>query len=247
MGLEELRQRIIKGEKRITENDSAYKEVPHEWRAHLAILKKRFKEEAIEAFLNKLNNEWPYGLFDWLKEHNKSLYEKNIEIERKLDDLIKDDCELDEFDYVLNTLDEWYMQALTLYRNSLNVNQDFKDTPSKGVNLEKGGKNKMGITIQALELVEPGIHTANIADIKTIDGKFGESLQVEFELEDGRSINGIFPPKATPGNRTGMLFEKALGEFRTADSDELLGKTVKILVEEKQSGDRTYSNVTKVM
>ena len=105
----------------------------------------------------------------------------------------------------------------------------------------------MGITIHADELVEPGVYDAKISEVGIIDGRFGERLQVEFELDDGRSTKGFFPTKATPSNKTGSLCEKALGQCRTADSDELLGKTVQILIEHKQSDGRTYSNVTKVM
>jgi len=105
----------------------------------------------------------------------------------------------------------------------------------------------MGFSIEAVELVEPGIYDAKIVDVKIIDTKYGERLQVEFELEDGCTVCGFFPIKATPNNTTGSLFQNALGEYRTADSDELVSKTVKVLVEEKQSNGRTYTNVSKVM
>ena len=105
----------------------------------------------------------------------------------------------------------------------------------------------MGITIEAEELIEPGVYDALIDSVDSIEGKYGERLQVAFALDDGRTVIGFFAPKATSNNKTGMLFEKTLGELRTADSDELIGKTVKILVEHKQSDGRTYVNVSKIL
>jgi len=105
----------------------------------------------------------------------------------------------------------------------------------------------MGFEIEAIEIADPGIYDATIVDLKIVDTKFGQRLQVEFELEDNSFVNGFFQPKATPNNKTGKLVEKALGKFRSASSDELLGKKVKILIEEKQSNDKTYVNATDIL
>jgi len=86
-----------------------------------------------------------------------------------------------------------------------------------------------------------------IGEIESIEGKYGDRLQVTFDLGQGRYTNGFLAAKATPNNKTGVLFEKALGELRTADSDELIGKRVKVLIERKQVDGRTYSNVSKIL
>jgi len=136
---------------------------------------------------------------------------------------------------------------LSDYKKIIDAKQVFNNAPVIGVNPKKGGDENMGFSIEAVKTPEPGVYDVTIADVKVIDGKYGERLQVEFELEDDRKVNGFFPKPATSNNKTGQLFKKALGEIRNADSDELIGKIVKILVEEKQVDGHTYTNVTKVM
>jgi hypothetical protein len=105
----------------------------------------------------------------------------------------------------------------------------------------------MGITIHAEKPIDPGAYDGTIAKIDATKGKFGERLQVTFTIQDGRSVPGFFPPKATANNKTGRLFEKALGKLETADSDQLIGKTVKVLIENIEHNGRTYSNVSKIL
>jgi len=247
MGLIELKMRMDKGYSRISELRSKKENVPQDWITHLSVLVEEYKTGAINTLLDDIIVNYPHGLMYWLLNNNKSMYDRNNLIEDEINKSYKSNInDLDEFDELLNELSEWYKQAITLYKNEEKDNQSFNNTPDNGVNLEEGGK-AMGIIIEAVELVEAGLYDAKITDVKMIDSKFGDRLQVEFELEDNRTVNGYFPPKATPSNKTGSLFEKALGEYRTADSDELLGKTVKILIEVKQSDGRTYSNVSKLM
>ncbi len=105
----------------------------------------------------------------------------------------------------------------------------------------------MGITIEAEKPIEPGVYDVTIVKIEPVDGKFGTRLQITFELPDGRTVNGFFPPKATTNNKTGRLFEKALGKLETADSDQLTGKTVKVLIDHNEHNGRTYSNISKIL
>jgi len=306
VGLVELSQRINKGVTRISELESVNKPVPSDWNEHLTKLINEYKTDTVRTLLDEINKNYPIGLFAWLNENNKSLYKENIEIENKLNDLLKDNNQdTSQFEIEVKHLKEWYTKAISLYNNeydsvlinSENLNKDiwickdeqnqsdiiskqrdaiflaidelkilselnpdlsdykkiieakevFNNASVIGVNPKKGGENSMGYIIEAVELIEPGTYEVIITDVKVMSGKFGDSQQVDFELEDGRGINGIFPLKATPNNKTGILFIKALGEFRTANSDELIGKTVTVLVEEKQSNGNTYTNVTKVM
>lgn len=105
----------------------------------------------------------------------------------------------------------------------------------------------MSVFIEAEKPPASGIYDTKIAQIDTREGKFGTRLRVLFDLLDGRSVSGFFPPKATPNNKTGRLFERALGEIRAADSDELLGKTVKVLVEHNHRDGQTYANVVQIV
>lgn len=105
----------------------------------------------------------------------------------------------------------------------------------------------MGTAIEAEKPIDPGVFDATITEIDATEWKFGLRLQVMFILPDGRSVSGFFPPKATANNKTGRLFEKALGKLETADSDELIGRIVKVLVEQNQHYGRTYTNISKVL
>ncbi len=104
----------------------------------------------------------------------------------------------------------------------------------------------MGIPITADELVEPGVYNAVIEKVDLINAKYGERLKISFKLENDSIVNGFFPPKATTNNKTGRLFKKALGEIRTADSDELVGKSVSVFVEHVSKEDRIYADVSNI-
>jgi len=240
MGLIELKTRIEKGYTRISELKSRNEDIPPRWIIHLSSLAEEYKTNAINTLLDDINVDYPHGLIGWLLINNKPLYDQNSLMEDKIDKSYESNInDLDHFDSLIIELSEWYKQAISIYKNEEKDNQSFNNTPDNGVNLAKGGKTNMGITIEAEETL--------ITDVKVMSGKFGDSLQVDFELADGRAINGLFSLKATPNNKTGILFMKALGEYRTADSDELIGKKVTVLVEEKQSNGKIYTNVTKIL
>jgi len=117
LGLEDLRQRIIKGEYRISEFDSVNKEVPHDWLYHLALLKERYKEEALESLMSEINIGYPIGLFDWLLENAPDVYNEKILIEEKLDKSSMNEFNIQKFDNTINELREWYNKAIRLYNS----------------------------------------------------------------------------------------------------------------------------------
>jgi len=92
----------------------------------------------------------------------------------------------------------------------------------------------MSFEIEAVEarLERPKIesHDATIKDVTMINTKYGQRLQVEFELKEGVSVIGRFPLKATLNNITAKLLFNALHDRRTANSDELIGKRVTIML-----------------
>jgi len=117
LGLEELRQRIIKGENKLSEFDLVNKEVPHDWLYHLALLKESYKEEAVESLMKEINIGYPIGLFDWLFENAIDVYNENILIEEKLDKSSMYEFNIQAFDDVINELKDWYKKAICLYKN----------------------------------------------------------------------------------------------------------------------------------
>jgi len=181
--------------------------------------------------LNRINEVYIPGLLKSLEENNTELMKEIIDLEDSLNEFVLSEDNFYEYRDLLEGYKSLYDKAIAAFKAKSNI----------------GGSNFMGITIEAEELIEPGVYDALIDSVESIEGKYGERLQVAFALDDGRTVIGFFAPKATPNNKTGMLFEKILGELRTADSDELIGKTVKILVEHKQSDGRTYVNVSKIL
>jgi len=121
LGLEDLGQRIVKGENRISEFDSVNKEVPLDWLYHLALLKERYKEEAVESLMSEINKGYPIGLFDWLFENAIDVYNENILIEEKLDKSSMYEFNIQAFDNVINELKDWYNKAICLYNKTREV------------------------------------------------------------------------------------------------------------------------------
>jgi len=192
---------------------------------------KEVEEMLLSDTFEKINEIYIPGLYQWIEDNEQELLNGLLDIEDHINMTIVNDNQVEIYKHSLESFNDWHLKAIAAF-----------NAKSK-----TGGITTMGITIEAEELVEPGVYEATIASIDSIEGKYGERLQVTFDLEDERQVNGFFAPKATPNNKTGMLFEKALGELRTADSDELIGKTVKILIEHKQSDGRTYVNVSKIL
>jgi len=123
LGLEDLRQRIIKGEYRISEFDSENKEVPHDWNNQLSLLKRRYKEEAVESLMKEINIGYPIGLFDWLFENAIDVYNENILIEEKLDKSSMYEFNIEKFDNIINELREWYKKAIFLYNSQNKIDK----------------------------------------------------------------------------------------------------------------------------
>jgi len=118
VGLVELRQRINKGVTRISELESANKPIPSDWNEHLTKLINEYKTITVRTLLDEINEIYPVGLFAWLNENYKSLYNQNIEIENKVNDLLSDNnVDISEFEVTANQLKEWYTNAISLYNN----------------------------------------------------------------------------------------------------------------------------------
>jgi len=92
--------------------------------------------------------------------------------------------------------------------------------------------------IKAYKKVDPGEYEATIVDLKDIDGGRGKILNIEFELEGGSFVTGEFPIEATETNQTGKLIESALGKYMSVESNDLIGRTVKVFVEPGLLGGR---------
>jgi len=123
LGLEDLRQRIVKGENKLSELNSEKKEVPQDWHYHLALLKERYKEEALESLMKEINNCYPIGLFDWLFENAIDVYNENLLIEERLDKSSMYEFNIQAFDDVINELREWYKKAISLYNSQNKIDK----------------------------------------------------------------------------------------------------------------------------
>jgi len=231
MGLNNLEIRIEKGIKRIAEAKAEGSNVS-DWEKHLKKLKRDYKEKLLKQAFNEIKEFYLPGMYQWIEDNEKELLKELQKIENELSISMVKENEDEKFKQSLESFKNWHYKAIAAF---------------KAKSIEQGGDIEMGITIEAEELVEPGVYDAAIVEIDSIEGKYGDRLQVTFDVGEGRHTNGFFALKATPNNKTGVLFEKALGELRTADSDELIGKRVKVLVEHKQVDGRTYSNVSKIL
>jgi len=92
--------------------------------------------------------------------------------------------------------------------------------------------------IKAYKKVDPGEYEATIVDLKDIATPGEKTLRVDFELEEGGIVTGSFPFEATGTNQTTKLIEAALGEYRTCETEDLIGQTVKVLVDHGPFGGR---------
>jgi len=94
-----IRELIFKGQRAINKYQLEGKEIPSDWNEHLTKLINEYEINTVRTLLDKFNENYPVGLFAWLNENNKSLYEKNIEIENKLDDSFNDNnVDISEFE-----------------------------------------------------------------------------------------------------------------------------------------------------
>ena len=111
-----IRAVIDKGQQAINKYKSEGKEIPSIWNDKLNQIIYEYKMTAITKLLDKINEYYPIGLFNWLNENNKFVYKKNIEIETKLNDLIKDNNQdTTEFDKTVENLKQWYSEAIRIF------------------------------------------------------------------------------------------------------------------------------------
>ena len=88
-----------------------------------------------------------------------------------------------------------------------------------------------------------GTYNATIKDVEIVNGK---RYKVEFEVETGDTVMGYFPLKATRNNKTGWLFDRAIGDYSKSidycnfNTDELIGKKVEIVLLGYASCDTPY-------
>jgi len=114
-----IRAVINKGQQAINKYKSEGKEIPSIWNDKLNQIIYEYKMTAITKLLDKINEYYPIGLFNWLNENNKFVYKKNIEIETKLNDLIKDNNQdTTEFDKTVENLKQWYSEAISVFKKN---------------------------------------------------------------------------------------------------------------------------------
>ena len=109
-----IRELIFKGQRAINKYQLEGKEIPSDWNEHLTKLMNEYKTDTVRGLLDEINEYYSIGLFNWLNENNRSLYEKNIEIENKLND---NNLETREFDATVEKLKEWYKKAIPIYQD----------------------------------------------------------------------------------------------------------------------------------
>jgi hypothetical protein len=212
------------------------------------------QEWHLERHLKELKQIYLPHTFQWVETHRNDLELEVRELEERIDSYVLSEANYDEFKSLLQSCLNYHKKALRLYKEHAQ-GEFFPEKLSEKENEEffflesnkKGGATHMGITIEAQEPIETGLYDVTIVKIDKKDGKFGTSVQITFELPDGRSVNGFFPPKATLNNKAGRLFEKDLGKLETANSDELLGKTVKVFIETNQRHGTTNTNISKIL
>ncbi len=191
------------------------------------------RESLIRDTLSELEPLYIPFTYQWIKENRPDLDVQLIKLEERIENCNLSLFDDEDFKNFLTTYVRWHKTATALYRNHLH---------------KKGGDLDMGIPIAYEEPVLPGAYDALIKSVEAKDGKFGQRLHVGFDLDEGKASTGFFPIKATRNNKTGRLIERALGEYREVkDTDELIGKKVRVLIEETHSNGSVYTNVTKVL
>lgn len=105
---------------------------------------------------------------------------------------------------------------------------------------------------EASGAIEEGVYVARVSSIEEKEGRWGTFLSWAFQIDDpesehdGRVILGMTPSRWAEGEKTDRWLQ-AFGisanvgdEF---DLDELVGKRVQIMVQNRTQGDREFSNV----
>lgn len=111
----------------------------------------------------------------------------------------------------------------------------------------------MGIKIeqQTYELLETGEYPAEITEIALENGQFGEQLKFTFELDNGRSMWGWASAKFSTKSKlyawTRAILNRDIPPSYMLDTDDLLGKRVKVIItqEEREDG-REFNKITRL-
>jgi len=118
-----IRAVINKGQQAINKYKSEGKKIPFIWNDKLNQIIYEYKMTTITELLDKINEYYPVGLFDWLTVNNRSMYEKNLKIENKLNVLIRDNNhDISEFSKTVEQLKQWYSEAIRIYKDKKESN-----------------------------------------------------------------------------------------------------------------------------
>lgn len=101
---------------------------------------------------------------------------------------------------------------------------------------------------------EDGVYYSKIVEIEDFAGSYGPSVRIFFRLDpktgsDG-VVNGIFPMKATPKNKTGSLLLACFGECvpeKVYDLDRMLNSYVYIQVVNVTRADGTFPQAKRAI
>ncbi len=277
MGLNigDLEARITKGKERIAKAKALGMQVS-DWESYLKGLEKEYEvavkepkaiafqtkndfhiftnhtlpqvqEWLLERTLEEIKQTYLPDTYQWIEAHRPDLEIELQELEAKLESYVLSSTNFNEFKLLLQSYWNWHVKAVQLYK--LHVQKVGLKELFHLQNPEQQGGEKyiMSFDIETEDPIEAGLYEMTIDKVDMKESKFGPTLQVTFKLEDSRSLNSLFPLPAKLSNKTGLLFKKALGEFKKANSEELIGKKVKALVEHVQRDGRTYVNVSKIL
>ena len=120
----------------------------------------------------------------------------------------------------------------------------------------------MKMIVEFAASITPGVHTATITEIKSIDTSYGKALKFFFSVNDIESnpndepqefiTNGICSAnRLTPDTKLyqwlSILNGRKLDNKEEVDLDKYIGKNVEILVVNSEREGREYSNVTEII
>lgn len=113
-----------KGHEAINKYQSQGIKIPPVWKDKLNQLIYEYKITTIVELLEEINQKHPPALFDWLKDNNKSLYNKHTEIESKLNDLIRDNNQdISEFEETVEKFKQWFLEVIYKYNINIKSNK----------------------------------------------------------------------------------------------------------------------------
>ncbi len=101
---------------------------------------------------------------------------------------------------------------------------------------------------------EDGVYHSKVVEIEDYHGGYGPAVRVFFRLDPkiGVSgvVNGIFPMKATPKNKTGSLLLASLGECipgTTYNLDSIMGTYVYVQIENVTTSEGTFPRAKRAI